>query len=288
MSAGRPVLRAVGSPALACPICRGAVARWTEKRGHPILRCRSCGTAFVAPESVPDDLESLYSAGYFAGKEAAGYPGYLRDAALLERNFVRRLRWIESFRTPGRLLDVGAALGVFLKVARERGWDAVGVEIAPDCAREASRLAGVPVVAGSFPDVDLPGSFDVITMFDVIEHMRDPLVTFRGATKLLRPGGWLVIETGDLGSVYARLAGKHWHYLDPPQHLFYFTASALVSALRDCGLTGRVRSCRLGRWVSLSNGLFKLLRGQHSIVHRVPGSVYGNLWDCILLAVERE
>ena len=272
---------------IACPICAGAAVGWTEKRGYPIVRCQACGSAFIPAESVPDDLESLYSAEYFQGKKGTGYPGYLRDVALLERNFSRRLRWIESSHRPGRLLDVGAALGVFLKVAHARGWDPVGVEIAADCAREASRLAQVPVIAGSFPHVDLPGSFDVITMFDVIEHMRDPLDSFRGAAAALRPGGVLVVETGDIASAYARFIGRRWHYLDPPQHIFYFTASALIDALRASGFTGRVRTCRLGKWVSLSNGLFKLLRSGNALIGKVPGSVYGNLGDSVLLAVEK-
>jgi SAM-dependent methyltransferase len=270
---------------------------WMRKEGFPILRCGSCGSGFLPGDVIPENLEDLYSAEYFQGDRPTGYPTYLADAALLARNFTRRLAWIETHQRPGRLLEVGAAYGFFLKQARARGWDAMGVEIAADCAAAASSRAGVPVVAGDFLESSLPTGFDVVAMFDVIEHMRDPIACIERAHDLLTPGGLLVIETGDIASPWARLLGNRWYFLDPPQHLVYFTAAGLEHAIRRCRFTGDMHSVRIGRLVSLANIAFKLARqvpgarasnALATLARRgVPGSVYLNFGDGILIAARR-
>jgi SAM-dependent methyltransferase len=241
----------------------------------------------VPHEAVPNDLESLYSPEYFEGGCDSGYPSYVADTAILERNFGRRLELIETLRKPGRLLDVGTAYGLFLKTARARGWTCVGVELAADCAREAERFAGVPVVAGDFLTVDLPGTFDVVCMLDVIEHMRDPMACLRRAASLLDRDGLLVIETGDFASPWARFLGKHWYFIDPPQHLAYFTHDTLVDALVASGCSGPIVTWRPGRWVSVSNVLFKLMRARFAPNLRVPGRVYLSFGDGMLLAARK-
>jgi SAM-dependent methyltransferase len=259
-----------------------------RKHGYPIARCDRCRSGFLPREAVPEDLESLYSTEYFEGGRDSGYPGYVADSSILDRNFHRRLDLIGSLRPPGRLLDVGAAYGLFLKAARARGWDCIGVELAADCAREAERLAGVPVVAGDFLAVDLAKGFDVVCMFDVIEHMRDPVACLRRAASLLDRHGLLVIETGDFASPWARLLGKRWYFLDPPQHLFYFTHESLLGALEAAGFGGPTVTWRPGRWVSLSNVLFKLARNRLAPGARIPGRIYLSFGDGMLVAARKE
>ena len=106
-------------------------------------------------------------------------------------------------------------------------------------AREAAQLAQAEIIAGDFLKVPLEPGFDVITMFDVIEHVRDPLAWLVRARELLAPGGLLVIETGDVASAWARLLGRHWYFLDPPQHLWYFTGDGLEALLARAGFRAR-------------------------------------------------
>ena len=265
-----------------------------EKAGYLLFSCMSCGNGFLPQEAIPAQLEELYSREYFEGKRSTGYPSYLAEAAMLERNFDDRLAWIERLRSPGRILDIGAAYGLFLRVAQTRGWSAMGVEIAADCAEEAARLASVPVIAGDFLKADLPQDFDVITMFDVIEHMRDPMACLRRAADLLVPDGWLVLDTGDIASPWARLLGRHWYFLDPPQHLFYFTAAGLERAVKQCGFSGGIELHRFGRRVSLANIGFKLraavprlLKRPIGMLSRLPGSIYLKLGDSMLMAARK-
>jgi len=287
-----------GAQSATCPICNQSGRRWREKSGFEILRCDACHNGFLAAESIPNDLEDLYSREYFEGDRIAGYPSYLADAALLERNFEQRMAWLNGFVEPGRVLDVGTAYGFFLKAAKAAGWDAMGVEIAPDCALEASRIADAPVLAGDFVDADVPGRFDVVTMLDVLEHVRNPVACIEKARSLLLPGGWLVVETGDIDCAWARFLGNHWYFLDPPNHLHYFGTTGLEQVLHRCGFRGEIRIGRMGRKVSLRNIAFKLANGMpvgpvreaafRVASLRIPGSVYLNFRDSMIVAARRD
>jgi SAM-dependent methyltransferase len=228
---------ALASPTT-CGLCGAPGEPWRSKYGFDLLRCTNCRNGFVPKGLVPADLEAIYSRAYFEGKEATGYPTYLADSRVISKNFARRLRFIERLDPPGRrILDVGAAYGLLLRAARDSGWEPYGVEIAEDCAREATRISGAPVVAGNFADVALDGPFDAIVMLDVVEHLRDPMAGLRRAFELLSPRGILLIETNDIDSPWARLLGNRWWFLDPPQHLFYFSLSGLKELLREAGFS---------------------------------------------------
>jgi SAM-dependent methyltransferase len=288
----------VVAPSGTCPLCGGASSRWLVKNDLPIQRCDVCDNRFLAPADIPADLESLYSAEYFTGGVATGYPTYQQDAPMLERNFAERVRRIAAWHAPGRILDVGAAYGYFVKAARAAGWDASGVELAPEVAREAAKLAGAEIIAGDFLEVALAPGFDVITMFDVIEHVRDPLAWLVRARELLAPGGLLVIETGDVASAWARLLGRHWYFLDPPQHLFYFTGAGLEALLARAGFRAPLQRWRSGRWVSLANIAFKLVRlappsrARSAVIEfaqtKLGGSLYLRFGDTLLLAAAKD
>src|SRR5213593_4297274 len=128
---------------------------------------------FVAREVDPAVLDALYGESYFAGGFEAvvpGYRGYAEEEPLMRRNFDRRLALIERRVAPGALLDVGSALGFFVRTARARGWDARGIERSAYAAARAV-ASGLPVVEGDFLTADLPpASFAAVTMLDVLEH----------------------------------------------------------------------------------------------------------------------
>lgn len=281
-----------------CGLCGARGEPWRRKYGFQLLRCTRCRNAFVPKSLVPGNLESIYSRAYFEGGENTGYPTYLADSRVISENFARRLRYIEDLGPPGRrLLDVGAAYGLMLKVARQSGWEASGVEIAEDCAAEATRISGAKVLAGDFTTVPLDGPFDAIVMLDVIEHFRDPMAGLRRACELLSPRGLLLIETNDIDAPWAKFLGNRWWFLDPPQHLFYFSLTGLKERLREAGFSNEFHVRRAGRRVSASNLLFKLSTGapagpiRRTLVRAsqasVPLSLYLNFGDAVLIAARK-
>ncbi|GAB4339725.1 MAG: hypothetical protein Kow0099_15080 [Candidatus Abyssubacteria bacterium] len=152
-----------------------------------------------------------------------------------KRTFGLSLEAVEDIIPVGSVLDVGCATGFFLEAALERGWAAYGVEPNPYAYEQARREFGDRVFLGTIETGSINGlSFDVIFMFDVLEHVRDPLGTLVRAGALLRNGGLVAIATPDIASMSARLLGRRWPHLKS-EHQFYFSSHSLSRLLARAG-----------------------------------------------------
>jgi SAM-dependent methyltransferase len=229
------VKTAPGSPLPACPVCSAWAARAGVKAGYNFFRCKGCRLLFVWP--TPDNCLGIYSDDYFSGAvKGHGYVDYDSDKLPMVPTFERYLdRFAQYGVSSGRLLDVGAASGFFLNLARRRGYDTHGVEVSPYAAGLA-RSRGLNVFTGMLETADYsPGFFDVMTMLDVIEHMVDPASAMERARLLLRAGGLLAINTPDSGSFLARTLGMQWHMVLPPEHVCLFHRDSLRYLLEKAG-----------------------------------------------------
>jgi SAM-dependent methyltransferase len=180
-------------------------------------------------------LEAHYqSAAYFEGAEDQGYANYADVEKALRPHFQRRLHTINTYLPDrGRLLDFGCAAGYFLQIAQHDGWHIAGVELSRAMAEQASQMLDVPI-ATTLDDLP-PGQFDAITLWEVIEHMPDPLAVLRQLCARLRPGGVLMLSTPNTGHWQAVRAPELWRSYRPPSHLIYFTAATLEETLRTAG-----------------------------------------------------
>ena len=126
-----------------------------------------------------------------------------------------------------------------MELARHEGWEATGVEIS-DYAARASRSKGFTVINGVIQDIDAlayPEAFDAVVLFDVIEHVRDPETDLKHLCRVVKSGGLIIISTPDAGSLWAKLWGRRWHAIVPPQHLYYFNEKNLSELLNQAGFT---------------------------------------------------
>lgn len=224
-----------------CVLC-GDVGAETlfVKHGYRLVRCPGCGLVFVANPPSPVELRKIYSFD-------AGYHAHVLDDARerrqLERRAEQQIELIARFRKPGRLLDVGCSFGFFLDQARRRGWTTVGVEPNDDTAGIARRRFGLEVQSGLVGDAGLEaGSFDCVTLWDVVEHVPDPVALMATVRGLLAAGGLVAITTPDVGGLFpqaslkaARMAGA-WPHPEPPHHLFQFSERTLGRLLRQAAL----------------------------------------------------
>jgi 2-polyprenyl-3-methyl-5-hydroxy-6-metoxy-1,4-benzoquinol methylase len=223
------------SLARACALCGGLRRRVDLRHREGVLvRCRECG--FVSVDPLPDRATALaqYDADYFHGER--GYRDYAAEEANFRATFRRRLRRLLAFGAKGKLLDVGAATGAFLMEARGHGFDVMGVEPSAAAARSA-RAAWLDVRTASIETADLPRDrFDVVTCFDVVEHLVDSVGGLRRLRAWARPGGLVAVTVPDYGGHWARLSGKHWPFVTPHEHLHYFTRRTIRAAMHAAGL----------------------------------------------------
>ncbi|MCP4437212.1 MAG: class I SAM-dependent methyltransferase [Actinomycetia bacterium] len=226
-----------------CPLCgaSGAETVWHED-GYDLVRCGTCDLVYVGNPPDEAEIAQLYS---FDG----GFHTQLADdsdsaSSATDANARHHLDVIEATQSPGRLLDVGCATGRFLDVARKRGWTVEGVELNDDTA-EIARGSGLSVTTGTLDSLDAGAAFDAITMWDVIEHVPDPLSLLRDAHRLLAPGGRLWLATPNVDGLFPTAALKvaprvgKWPHPEPPYHLCQFSERTLRQALGRAGF-GRV------------------------------------------------
>ena len=211
---------------------------------HTIVKCRNCGLVYTNPHRKASAILHNY--------EEVVDQLYLEEREGRVLTFRRNLRPLEELMPPDpgrRLLDVGCHIGVFLEIAQERGWEAWGVELSRWAAGEA-RSRGLRVIEGTLENAHLAGqSFDVITMWDVIEHLTDPLRELRESHRLLKKGGLICIHTMNIESPLARLMGSRWPWL-MEMHLYYFSPRTLGKMLRRAGFTV-VKIVNQGRFLRL-------------------------------------
>jgi 2-polyprenyl-3-methyl-5-hydroxy-6-metoxy-1,4-benzoquinol methylase len=213
---------------LSCPACgQTATYRYLYyKNGCDILVCRECGLGRA--ETKAFDPAAYYTDTYFSGGHPDGYADYLGSERVLRREFARSVQFIRQRRPSGRLLEIGCAYGFFLQEAR-RYFDVSGIELAEDAAAYCRRNC-LPVIGGEPSEQTLSalGEMDIIVMLDVIEHLPAPDETLALCARHLRPGGLIVLTTGDFGSAVARWAGPRWRLMTPPQHLWFFSAASIA------------------------------------------------------------
>jgi SAM-dependent methyltransferase len=234
------------------------------KDGFSIVECRRCGLVYVGDHLAGIDFQSLYGESYYRGGNAQVFADYLGEERA-RRAVARRKLWsLRRLTANGRLLDVGCAAGFFLAEAR-RYFDVQGVELSEYSSRFAREHLGLPVFTGSLAAAKLAeASFDLITLWDVIEHVPDPLNVLRECRRLLRPSGHVVLTTGDIGSGYAVRTGSNWHLLAPPWHLYYFSRRTMTSMADRAGL-------------SIAGMSAKGVSGDGWLARSRPGVVIGNL-----------
>jgi 2-polyprenyl-3-methyl-5-hydroxy-6-metoxy-1,4-benzoquinol methylase len=198
-------------------------------RHHTIVQCQHCGLVYTDPRPDVHDIIETY--------QAVEDPLYVEERGGRVLTFEHHLKPLEQLtgRPSGRaLLDVGCYTGVFVEIAARHGWAAWGVEPSR-WAVEHAQAQGLHVVQGTLETADLPEAyFDVVTMWDVIEHLTDPRRAIQETHRLLKPGGLIVVHTIDIESLFARLLGTRWPWL-MEMHIYYFSRRTLRAMLEQCG-----------------------------------------------------
>jgi len=240
-----------------CPICHGSkTIPYAEIEDlifgcapgiFALFRCSSCRCLFQHPMPKDSDLKSFYPEAYWWSDttDASGFMARIlrrteriyRETVLIDHILFLKRCARKTTRGKKDLLDIGCGGGTFLSLAREKGFSCYGMEISERAAAAATRQYGLEVRQGEIGSLDWDGlRFDFVTMFHVLEHLKNPADSLKYAASLLKPGGSLIVQVPNAGSLQARVFGRRWYGLDVPRHLINYTAQALQTLLDRCGL----------------------------------------------------
>lgn len=278
-----------------CNLCGAQSARYLYPELN-IIKCSECGLVRADETPPRERLERLYSESYFRSSDsgALGYDNYMADRAKISKTFDRRMAEIEKWvGTSGRLLDVGCATGFSLDVAGQRGWNATGIELSGFACDVGQRELGVNIQCGSLDETDFESeTFDVITMWDYIEHSADPAEDLAIANRLVKTGGLLVLTTPDISSLPARISRARWMGIKQEEHLFYFSRDTIQKLLRKSHfepvrlehvgkyIDARFFTKRVGLYSQALQRLFERVTGLFGISKKV---FYLNPYDIMLV-----
>jgi len=193
-----------------------------------LVKCADCGLIFINPRLK----SSLVTKGYEEGSDEV----FVSQAPARELTFSKALKKIERYiPQKGTVLDIGTAGGSFLAAAKKRGWRVAGCELNAWMAKWGNTHYGLNIKQGTIFEQHYPAaSFDMVTLWDVIEHTPDPAKVVKECYRILKQRGLLVINYPDIGSWIARLMGRKWLFLTSV-HLYYFTRETMRNLLERAG-----------------------------------------------------
>ena len=203
---------------------------------YQLIKCNNCGVITIYPLPSTDDLNKFYTDYLYK----YGYRFLIKDDRILHyylKRWRRRFNKIQKIvQRKGNLLDVGCSLSVFLKYCQDRGWHVCGVEISEREADFVIENYKIKVYKKTLEKINFEKKkFAVVTMWDVFEHLNNPVEVFEKIKKILKDDGLIALSTINYDCLNRKLFRKKWRYLIPPEHIFYFTPNFLKQYFRNQG-----------------------------------------------------
>lgn len=266
-------------PIPCCAVCGSTHARYVgsfDFSDHPLpfrlYQCRACGFVFNHPRLSSRQIRDQYDGAYYVFHEDPA-----RRWGRATQLYIEHLLPLEKRVNARRLLEIGCAGGELLALARQRGWQVLGIEISPQAAASARREHDLDVRTGTLEEQRANiGRFDVAIANDVIEHMASPRSFLAMLHGVLTSGGWLSIETPNWGSFWRRVGGGRWLGLNR-YHISLFDARSLLQLLRSCGF----RPCIAGSSTNLAYASWSSRPEVAVLMDRLPPWLR---WRCMKLA----
>jgi len=224
-----------------CPTCGSTEETLELEKDHMrIVRCRQCDLVFVNPTFDETHYTQVYA--------SQAYQDIVRDLGINSHEYrvnrfgTERVQIMNEHLQPAngrapRYLDVGCSTGFVVEAARDKGWEATGIDLNPS-AIEFGRTRGLDLRTVALEDAGFaPGSFDAVSLFDVLEHLLDPRRTLRACAELIAPGGILFLYVPNFDSASRLLMGANAHFIWPTHHLNYYTPTTIRDLMLRHGLT---------------------------------------------------
>jgi len=246
-----------------CNICgKNNTSLFLKKDGFTLVKCTDCGLVYLNPRPSKNYLNALYK-NKFHGEMSGPrdkYENFLKHKRRYALDYnLSRLRFVNKYSRGRKLLDVGCACGIFLHLAEKEGYEVQGMEISGDSARIARDKFDLEIHEGRFENNNFDSSsFNIVTMWDVLEHSHDSVRDLKEAYRLLKPKGLLVIQAPNLQGLDVSILTKDWGWLQVPYHLYFFTPSSLKKMVEKTNFKiVAVRTYYVDLWDILLRKVFK-------------------------------
>lgn len=204
-----------------------------EQQPHQYFKCLSCGAVFL--DHVPE-FKDYDKSGFYQRKSALFSPVIRRLMSFFHGRRYSYVKYSYKNALAGRLLDIGCGKGDFLNVARQAGWSVCGIEPTKRSAEYARNEHGIEVIETGLHESNIAASsFDVVTMWHVLEHISDSCGVLNEVRRVLVDSGILIIAVPNIKSLQAYLGGGKWFHLDPPRHIIQFYPEFLCKQLKQSG-----------------------------------------------------
>jgi 2-polyprenyl-3-methyl-5-hydroxy-6-metoxy-1,4-benzoquinol methylase len=240
---------------MSCPVCLNAFTQpaltgsdWlfeSTTKMFTLHSCASCHCLFLDPMPAEEEIAHFYPAQYWWNSSKAQSDRPLKALESIYRKFALRDHVAFIVRASGNrsgldLLDVGCGSGTLLGLLKQRGFRPLGVDFSAEAARIAETENGVRVVVGSLDQAGFPDqSFDVVTLFHVMEHVTNPRSVLAEVSRILKPGGTLVLQVPNIDSWQFKAFGVKWYGLDLPRHVIDYSREAMLKLLKESGFVPR-------------------------------------------------
>jgi len=256
----------------ACPICGSASTGMLFQKHY---KCKNCGLIFFEYTLNVADLAKIYDEKYFRGKV---YCDYIQEKTFRKKLFLEKLNLIKTYIPPnGKVLDVGCATGFFLEVMRKLGYETYGIEVSDYASNYARNMLKLNVITGDLLSASFPDDFfDIITMFDVLEHLPNPIETLAECSRIIKRGGILIIETLNADSLIFKILKQNWPLFSPPYHLFYFNQKNIGLLLDKCKFE-RIKVLPIQTYIPSLKGFKRIRYFKYPVLRQILGRVLNDV-----------
>jgi 2-polyprenyl-3-methyl-5-hydroxy-6-metoxy-1,4-benzoquinol methylase len=259
-----------------CPFCFNKSVITNFKN---VLKCKKCKIMFQKRDTINNIKSDIYGIDYFQGKV---YNNYFNEESERIRRFEKKIELIRDyFPKKGKVLDVGCAAGFFLKVMKKIGYDAYGLDISSAACEYAMNYCDFKIFNGDIYKAKfMDHFFDIVTLWDVLEHLRDPELVLGELYRIMKNQGAIVIETLNIDSWNAKILKSRWPLYFPDYHLFYYNTKFIIKLLNKIGFK-IIKIFPIQTYICLRSTIKTIRYYDKPLL----GKLLGNFFDDVILII---